>query len=285
MEMNIMINNLFCDPNDRYDPANGDYIGTDGLKYCGKCHTPMQKKVECSGEEHIESVPCKCRLEEMDAEMERQRRYTHEMELMRAREQCFADSILWKWNFENCDDPNDKLMVSMKRYCENFSDLYNDGCGLVLYGPVGVGKTYAAACIANELIENAHTVHMTDFSRIINSLWGQTEGKQKYLDSLNNYDLLIIDDLASQRNTPYANEIVMNVIDSRCKSGKPLIVTTNLSAEDLFKPTGLSEQRIYSRLCQMCIPVLCTANKDRRKEKMKQNIAKYRDKLMLGGRE
>ena len=220
--------------------------------------------------------------EPADYTSEEKRRYVRDMFLMKAREQCFSDSILWKWNFENCDDVEDKLMVSMKKYCENFDEMCMDGCGLVLYGPVGVGKTYAAACIANELIEHERSVHMTDFSRIINTLFGLNEGKQKYLDRLNEYDLLIIDDLASQRNTSYANEIVMNVIDSRCKSGKPLIVTTNLSADDLLKPQGITEQRIYSRLCQMCIPVRCSASKDRRKEKMKQNIAKYRETLMLG---
>ena len=277
-----MVRDLFGEREKEFDPSRGDHIGSDGLWYCGKCHTPMQKRVEHFGEVRKEYIPCKCRREETEARRERERRYVNEMRLMNARELCFSNSVLWKCTFDNCDDPTDPLMVSMKKYCDNFDDLYRDGCGLVLYGSVGVGKTYAAACVANELIEKYRTVHMTDFSRIINTLWGLNDGRQKYLDSLNGYDLLIIDDLASQRNTPYANEIVMNVIDNRCKSGKPLIVTTNLSAEDLFKPTGLSEQRIYSRLCQMCIPVLCTANKDRRKEKMKQNIAKYRDRLMLG---
>ena len=61
----------------------------------------------------------------------------------------------------------------------------------------GTGKTYAAACVANELLEKGFSVHMTDFSRVINTLWDLKEGKQKYLDRLNEYDLLIIDDLAA----------------------------------------------------------------------------------------
>ena len=282
MEMNIVVNNLFTGADEAYAPGAGDYVGKDGLWYCGKCHTPMQTRISSFGEERTQYVPCRCLQAEIDTVKEQQRRYAKEMHLMIAREQCFPESVLWKWSFENCDDINDPLMVSMKRYCDNFNDMCRDGCGLILYGSVGVGKTYAAACVANELLENDRSVHMTDFSRIINTLWGLNDGRQKYLDKLNEYDLLIIDDLASQRNTSYANEIVMNVIDSRCKSGKPLIVTTNLSAEELLNPTGMSEQRIYSRLCQMCIPVFCTADKDRRKERMKQNIARYSEKLMLG---
>ncbi|MCR5805694.1 MAG: ATP-binding protein [Oscillospiraceae bacterium] len=282
MAMNIVINNLFGAAEDTYAPGEGDYIGEDGLWYCGKCHTPMQTRVNMLGEERTPFVPCRCRQAEIDTEEEQRRRHVREMQLMQARELCFSGSMLWKWNFVNCDDPKDPLMISMKNYCKNFPDIYNDGCGLTLYGPVGTGKTYAAACVANELLENGYSVHMTDFAHVINTLWDLKEGKQKYLDKLNGFDLLIIDDLAAERNTPYANEIVMNVIDSRCKSGKPLIITTNLTAGELFKPTEMSKQRIYSRLCEMCIPILCASKKDRRKEKMARNMKKYGETLMIG---
>ncbi len=281
MAMNIVINNLFASAEDTYVPGEGDYIGEDGLWYCGKCHTPMQTRVMMLGEDRTPFVPCRCRQEQIDAQEKERERYVREMELFHARELCFSNTMLWKWNFNSCDDPDDPLMVSMRNYCNNFRDLFNDGCGLALYGPVGTGKTYAAACVANELLEKGFSVHMTDFSRVINTLWDLKDGKQKYLDRLNEYDLLIIDDLAAERNTPYANEIVMNVIDSRCKSGKPIIITTNLNAAELFKPKEMSKQRIYSRLCEMCIPVLCTSKKDRRKEKMSQNMKKYKDTLAL----
>ncbi|MBP1534182.1 MAG: hypothetical protein IK999_08670 [Ruminococcus sp.] len=124
-----------------FDPSRGDYIGGDGLWYCGKCHTPMQKRVEYFGEMRREYIPCKCRREETEAQRKRERRYANEMRLMNARELCFSNSVLWKYTFDNCDDPTDPLMVSMKKYCDNFDDLYRDGCGLVLYGSVGVGKT------------------------------------------------------------------------------------------------------------------------------------------------
>jgi DNA replication protein DnaC len=51
------------------------------------------------------------------------------------------------------------------------------------------------------------------------------------------------------------------IIDHRWKNKKPLIVTTNLSIEDLgmiYKP------QIASRLCGSCKPIKFT-NKDRRK--------------------
>ena len=122
---------------------------------------------------------------------------------------------------------------------------------------------------------------MTDFSRIINTLWGLNQGKQDYLDSLNRFDLLIIDDLSAERDTEYANGIVTSVIDSRCKSGKPMIVTTNLNAEEIFSPEGIRKKRIYSRLCEMCIPLHFVGNKDLRKIRMAEMIGKYKELLAI----
>ena len=75
----------------------------------------------------------------------------------------------------------------------------------------------------------------------------------------------MIDDFAVERNTEYVNEIVYNVIDSRYRSGKPLIITTNLSADDFKHPDNINKQRIYSRINEMCVPIPVTG-KDRRSE-------------------
>ena len=282
MDMNITINGFVEKSTALYAPVPGDYVGEDGLIYCGKCHTPKQHRIVFLGEEKTPGIPCRCEAEEI-ARRERERAEFERLQMLLVlRSECFPDARLLNWNFANSDDETAPLMQTMHKYCDNFSEMYKDGCGLLLYGSVGVGKSFAAACVANELIEQGRSVHMTDFSRIINTLWGLSSEKQKYLDRLNSYDLLIIDDLAAERDTAYANEIVTNVIDSRCRSGKPIIVTTNLSATELFSPQGLSKQRVYSRLCEMCIPVLCEGNVDRRKEKMKSNISKYSEMLGLG---
>ena len=50
--------------------------------------------------------------------------------------------------------------------------------------------------------------------------------------------LLILDDFGMERGTEYGLEQVYSVIDSRYRSGKPLIVTTNLTLDDLPEPGG-----------------------------------------------
>ena len=64
--------------------------------------------------------------------------------------------------------------------------------------------------------------------------------------------LLIIDDFGMERGTEYGLEQVYNVIDSRYRSGKPLIVTTNLTLDSLQNPQDTAHARIYDRLLEMC---------------------------------
>ena len=73
---------------------------------------------------------------------------------------------------------------------------------------------------------------------------------------LDDYSLLVIDDLGVERNTEYAMEQMFTVIDSRYRSKKPLIVTTNLKLEEIKNPPDLAHARIYDRILERCAPVL-----------------------------
>ena len=90
---------------------------------------------------------------------------------------------------------------------------------------------------------------------------------------------LILDDFGMERGTEYGLEQVFNVIDSRYRSGKPLIVTTNLTLDDLRNPEDTAHSRIYDRLISMCVPVRFTGENfrqetaQRKMESLKKLIA------------
>ena len=92
---------------------------------------------------------------------------------------------------------------------------------------------------------------MTNFPTILSRLAG-TFGEERtaFLDSLGDYDLLIIDDLGAERSTEYAMEQMFSIVDSRYRSGKPLIVTTNLKLDELKHPPDLAHARIYDRILE-----------------------------------
>ena len=80
--------------------------------------------------------------------------------------------------------------------------------------------------------------------------------KPDFIASLDAYDLLIIDDLGVERSTEYAMEQVFYVVDSRYRSRKPMIITTNLRLEEIKNPPDLAHARIYDRILERCAPIL-----------------------------
>lgn len=243
---------------------DGDYIGDDGLLYCCKCHTPKQTKLKWfDSKDKIVNCVCKCEAERRKNEEQERQRQERQWRIQSNRQIGFVDKDMAKCTFANDDHANEKVTKIAKNYVEHFKEFRKKGKGLVLCGGVGTGKTFIASCIANALLDEGYTCLVTNFSRIVNTLSGMFEGKQNYIDNLNNFDLLVIDDLATERNTEYMNEIVYTIIDSRYRSGKPLIVTTNLSFQALRAPESVDLQRVYSRILEMCFPVLVDG-KDRR---------------------
>lgn len=249
----------------------GDYYGADGLLYCGKCNTPKQCIVDdwrFKGVKKTVYCACKCKIEQREAERIERLKAEKILYIQRLRRLGFPDEDMQKWTFDKDDGTNEKISAVARNYVRQFTEMKKRGKGLLLFGNVGTGKTFISSCIANALIDSGHACLVTNFARLVNTIQGMFEGKQDYIDSLNKFDLLIIDDLASERDTEYMAEIVQNIIDSRYRAGLPLIITTNLTSDELKHPNEIRKQRIYSRLFEMCLPVEVTGA-DRRKQKLK----------------
>lgn len=270
-----------AEQNKRVD--DGDYIGDDGLLYCEKCHTAKQCKIPWwNGSEYIVACNCRCEQERQKKEAEKRRLEAIKEEEERkeqerinrienTRRNGFPDTSMMRCTFANDDKANAKVTKIAKNYVKHFDEFREKGRGIIFCGGVGTGKTYMASAIANALIDRGYTALVTNFPRIVNTLSGMFEGKQAYIDSLNEFDLLVIDDLATERDTEYMNEIVYTIIDSRYRSGKPLIVTTNLSYGAIRNPGDVSKQRIFSRITEMCYPV-AVEGKDRRAEQIDRGL-------------
>lgn len=253
-----------------------EYMGEDGLLHCSVCHKNVQTVVEFLGRKKTVRCICLCRQKELEAYEEEKRREEQE----RRRRICFAETNMASWTFENDDRKNPKLSDAMLRYATGFDDFRKDGKGLIMYGTVGTGKTYLAACIANKLIDEGYRVLMTNFARLTNQIQGMYDGKQEFIDSLNDYPLLIIDDLGAERKSEFMQEMVFNIIDSRYRSGLPFIITTNLTAEEIKKPQEISFSRIYDRILERCFPVEVSGG-SRRRQSVIDTYSEVKEKLGL----
>ena len=126
---------------------------------------------------------------------------------------------------------------------------------MLFWGDAGTGKSYTAAAIANELMERLQPVIMTSFVKLLQDMHGFDGDEGGYMIRLNRAKLLIIDDLGAERGTDYALEKVYDIIDSRYRSGKPAIFTTNLTMRQMKECADIRYNRIYDRIFEMCYPV------------------------------
>lgn len=238
---------------------DGDYM-QNGLLYCGTCHTPRQKKIRLpigGKQEHTVWVLCQCEVKKQEQE----RAHQEYEEQMRRIDQMRAASMMpGKFrtvtfgNYEVRKENARAFKISQK-YVENFRQMEEKNQGLLFYGPVGTGKSHTAACIANALMEKEISVIMTSFVKILQDIQTEKRDESSYLATLDAARLLIIDDLGAERDTDYALEKVYNVIDSRVRVNKPMILTTNLKVGEMMETQDIRYKRIYDRIFEVCYPV------------------------------
>lgn len=263
-------------------PREGDYL-KDGLLYCHKCNTPKQCRISCFGVEKVVFCSCTCESERREKEKAAHKQWEFRERVKRNRREAFDDTTMAERTFAKDDLSRPELTKAMKIYVERFEEFYRQNKGLLLYGPCGTGKTFAAICAANALLEKGYTVLCTSTGRLVNRIGGTFE-KEEYINSLNAFKLLVIDDLGAERCTETAQQAIYDVIDARYRSGKPVIITTNLTGPELENPKDsagrpdAAKKRIYSRLMEMCHPMEVTGA-DRRKLALRDTHQSMKDIL------
>ena len=206
-------------------------VGRDGLQYCKVCGEAKEAFFPEGGfmgmKKH--SRQCACDRKAYEEEQKYFKDKEHRELVSRNTSICFDESRMEEWTFENAD-MSDTVMHRAKKYVDNWEEMKRNHIGCLFWGPVGTGKSFIAGCIANELLKQEVMVKMTNFNTII-------------------------DDLGVERNSEYALGIIFSVIDRRIRSGRPLIITTNLPLKEIKNETMLDKRRIYDRILEMCTPM------------------------------
>ena len=200
---------------------------------CGNCHERKQMDVT------LPAVPsigrdaktirvgclCKCGQEKADAEKADRERREFEQRMDRLRRDGITDPAYLQYTFAQDDQRNPKVSDVCRRYVENWEEMKAQNIGILFYGDVGTGKSFLACAIANALLERLVSVSVTNFPRILNSLQGSFDDeRQKRIDRLQHYSLLVIDDLGVERDTSYSVEQVYNVVKRlRDDEGKKIV--------------------------------------------------------------
>ena len=246
------MNPIFTKMVDAVEAANAapdDYINSaDGLKYCGKCHTPKEAfypaDLQAQGfTKH--PVMCKCAAERREREEAERREYERMSYMTMLRSEAFRDMPAAGWRFESAAVTTPQL-AKVRGYAQNWDEFKKAGIGLLLFGNVGTGKSYAAGCVANALIDRLESVLFVGMSDVVNRMQGNFgTDRDHYMKSLMRPDLLILDDLGAERNTSFGKERVFDVVDKRLLSGKPMIVTTNIPLSVMKQAADLDDRRMF----------------------------------------
>lgn len=232
------------------NPMGPDDYEQDGLLYCGACRTPKQCRLTLGGRVMIAPCQCACAERRYQAEESRRRAEEDRLKIDSLRETGIEDKSLRRCSFAGARPS--KLLDKCRRYAEQWERVRNANMGLLLWGEPGGGKTFAAACVANALIDRGIPAMITSFPRILAAKWDE---RAELIWQISRFPLLVLDDLGTERTNEFSTEIVYTVVDERYKSGKPLIVTTNLDIGTIRNPPNVDRQRIFERILEMCTPV------------------------------
>jgi DNA replication protein DnaC len=116
---------------------------------------------------------------------------------------------------------------------------------ILLHGKYGSGKTHLAAAIANYAVERGILSLFITVPDLLDNLrfsFNDPEAQfQERFEEIRRVPLLILDDFGTQNATEWAQEKLFQIINYRYINQLPLVVTTNLSLNEI-------EGRIRSRL-------------------------------------
>lgn len=227
-------------------------------KYCGKEYVE-NLNIPANFPEFIREAmkyrpTCNCeeKQEEKRRELEEKERQRQCLlnKVKKYRDISVIDKKFLQSTFEN-SNMSDKHMGMAKKYADKFILDGTAQGGILFYGGVGTGKTYASACICNQVMNNGKTVLVMNLGLYLLKIkreWAEAE--DDVLNYVKTCDLLVIDDLGTENISDFTREKIFNLIDTRYRANKPMIITTNLTPDGIEKALG---SRIADRLAGSCL--------------------------------
>ncbi len=129
--------------------------------------------------------------------------------------------------------------------------------GLLIDGPVGSGKTFLLACIANELLEHGKPVRYisySDFLFLVRLSFAPDSPYSEYqlINEIEQAPVLIIDDLGNEQATDFSSSLLYRIIDHRYGRELPFVISTSCSLNELARRLGYLGEKIMQRIIESC---------------------------------
>jgi DNA replication protein DnaC len=236
-----MMRKYFSAP--KREPVEGEYMTPEGWIYCSVCGEEKQ------GFHYGSWNDCVC-----GCHREKEREHKRRAFIRAQQEDWLAPEAYKAVSFEKDDRSQPAATSICQSYIEQWERCENGGQGLLLYGAVGTGKTFLAACTANALLAKEKSVYFANLPELIARLADFDSNEGDYiLKRIRGVKLLVLDVFGAQRGSEWANEQIFRIAEMRY--GKPTIVTANLTPAQMRGDSNLTCARIYDRILQFLIPV------------------------------
>jgi DNA replication protein DnaC len=202
--------------------------------------------------------PCECR----------------EARLKRGRNRGVASAIPARYRGVSFDRPpvteiSEPAVQRVRKFIRKLDENLDAGRGIWFTGDVGTGKTTLAMLISKAALEGGHSVAIYSMPKLLARIRRTYEGEpggdsySQFFERLTSVDLLHIDDLGAERQTPWVLEQLYSIVNERYEAQRSIMFTMN--AENAKPAAGKSlkgsgelqvEQQIsprtFSRLIEMC---------------------------------
>lgn len=140
-------------------------------------------------------------------------------------------------------------MSEVLEFCKSWVEEFDlNSTGIFMQGRTGLGKTFLSSAIAKALLQKGYSVAFDSISNFLRAIENEHFGRANDKDTLQvllDADLVILDDLGSEFNSPFYASSIYNIINSRINMNKPTIVSTNYTQDELQQKY---DDRIVSRL-------------------------------------
>ena len=164
-------------------------------------------------------------------------------------------------HFRNRTGNCTQMLSYLREWGNKYQVAQNIHHGLIISGPVGVGKTYLLCCLAKQLAFKGVSVRFVDFFQLLMevraSYSDRTTSSEAILAPLIQVDVLIIDELGKCRDSDFEKVILDQLVVGRYNQNKAIVASTNHPLRSVtykeFPPLEAAVgQRIFSRLSEMC---------------------------------
>lgn len=183
----------------------------------------------------------------------------------------------WRsWTFDKDDNSAPVITQFLKSWLDKFDENLSINAGIRFHGNVGTGKTFFAACLANEIFNRYNIpVMMATLPTLIDAKDSKLSENDWQWNYANKCKVLVLDDIGTEAKTGYRQELLFNLINNRLMLEKALtIITTNISSTDLENEReNMETARVYSRIVELC-PIPITMNGKDHRVAVSQGIKK-----------